>query len=84
MKKILAIIVLVVLSVGILLFAACGDKDEHEHDYGEWRIKSAATCKQDGVREKSCSICDHRITETIPATGHNYVGGICTDCGSKQ
>ena len=47
----------------------------------------AATCTKTGLTEGSrCSVCGNVIKaqETIPATGHNYVNGICVNCGDTQ
>lgn len=40
-----------------------------EHQYGDWEIKAEATAELNGVKERVCSVCGHRETETIPATG---------------
>ena len=57
--------------------------EEHVHSYGEWKIQEKATCTEKGIRVKTCE-CEHEIEEEIPATGHNFVGGVCTDCGVEQ
>ena len=41
------------------------------------------TCTADGAKESShCSVCGAvlRVAEPIPATGHEYVYGVCSDC----
>ena len=46
-----------------------------------------ATCTESGWTEGShCNICGDVIVaqEEIPATGHNYVDGICTGCGEEE
>ncbi len=45
--------------------------DETEHDHTIVYIKASATCDKDGEKELLC-ICGARITEVIPARGHNF------------
>ncbi len=53
-----------------------------EHTYGGWVIDKAATCTENGSRHKECSECGEKLgTETIIATGHIYVDGVCKYCG---
>ncbi len=43
-----------------------------EHSFGDWTVESAATCTEDGVETRECSICgslEKRGTE--PALGHD-------------
>lgn len=60
----------------------CGDvKKENtvaklSHVYGEWVVTTEATCTTDGLKEKVCLNCaetteGHKLTEVIPATGHD-------------
>ena len=47
----------------------------------------APTCSSDGKTAGSyCSVCGKVITaqQTVPATGHSYVSGKCTACGSAD
>lgn len=63
--------------------ADCGEKDpDHEHSYTEV-ITKEPTCTEAGEKKLTCSCGDTR-TETIPAKGHNYADGECTDCGEKD
>lgn len=61
---------------------AFGIEDAHEHSYTS-TVTTAATCTTDGVRTYTCS-CGDSYTEAIPATGHNYVDGVCTVCGATD
>lgn len=83
MKKITSILLIAaILCCSVILFASCDD-DTHTHSYGSWSITKAASCESAGSRSKSCS-CGDTVTETIAALGHNYVGGVCTDCGKSE
>lgn len=53
--------------------------DTHAHSYAS-SVTKEATCETDGVRTYTCA-CGNSYTEQIPATGHNYVDGVCTVCG---
>lgn len=59
-----------------------GEEDTHTHNYTS-AVTTAATCTTAGVRTYACS-CGERYTESIPATGHNYVDGVCTVCGAAD
>lgn len=59
-----------------------GGGDVHSHSYTS-SITTAATCTTAGVKTYTCN-CGHSYTESIPATGHNYVDGVCTVCGAAD
>ncbi len=44
----------------------------HKHEWGEWTIKKAVTCKEEGIEIRRCKECDENETRSIPATGHNW------------
>ena len=47
--------------------------------------KTYPTCTEAGLKENWCYDCNKLLgTETIPALGHNYVGGKCTRCGESD
>ena len=52
----------------------------HVHSFSEWKITNEPTCEESGICERTCS-CGEKETETIPATGHDIVDGICSKCG---
>ncbi len=61
----------------------CGEKDpDHQHSYTE-TVTKEPTCTEAGEKTLTC-VCGDTQTDTIPATGHNYVDGECTDCGEKD
>ena len=61
----------------------CGNKVEHTHSFGEWTVTKAATCTEPGEQTRSCE-CGYSETQVIPATGHDYVNGVCANCGAVQ
>ena len=67
-----------------------GDKEDHEHDFGEWEIVTEPTCAEEGEQIRTCK-CGEEETEKIPATGnHKYKGWIvtkeptCNELGKKE
>ena len=48
---------------------ACGEKeDQAAHAFSDWTEKPA-TATEDGKKERSCTVCGHKETQTIPKTG---------------
>lgn len=48
----------------------CNEKvDSASHNYGAWTTTKEATATAAGSRERACTICGYKQTETIPATG---------------
>ena len=54
----------------------------HSHSYTV-KVTTAATCTDKGVKTYTCT-CGDSYTEVIPATGHNYVDGVCSVCGAAD
>ena len=57
-----------------------------DHTYGNWNVTAEATCLADGLREKVCSECNDKVTEAIPALGHDEIphagqAATCTENG---
>lgn len=50
------------------------------HSYGEWTTLKDATCTQNGTKQRTCSTCKKTEEAVIPALGHNYADGVCTNC----
>lgn len=47
--------------------------------------KTHPTCTEPGLKENWCYDCNKFLgTETLPALGHDYVGGKCTRCGESD
>lgn len=43
-----------------------------EHPYGEWTITLDPTCTTAGSKTRTCTVCNHAITNSISALGHKY------------
>ena len=54
----------------------CGDNyvdtyvNAYGHSFGDWNVKTAATCTAGGTEERTCSVCKFVETRVISATGH--------------
>ena len=72
---------------------------EHSHVWTAWEVTVGATCTTDGKRERSCTSCGEKQSETIPAAGHQWSGWtvkepgcettgeqsrVCTVCGTGE
>jgi len=42
-----------------------------DHTWGEWSTPTA-TCTQDGISTRKCSVCNSTETKTVGATGHSW------------
>ena len=51
----------------------------HEHSYTA--VVTPPTCTKKGYTTYTCSCGDSYIDDYVPATGHDYVNGVCADCG---
>ncbi len=54
-----------------LPFKAAGEA-AHTHSWSAWTTKTAAGCETAGVQIRTCSGCDKKETQIIPATGHTW------------
>lgn len=54
----------------------------HKHNYMT-TITEEPTCTETGEKTFTCD-CGDSYTEEIPAKGHNFENGECTDCGEKE
>ena len=55
---------------------------EDAHKWDEGVITTPATCRTEGVKTFTCSLCGDSYTEVIAASGHKYSNGKCTVCGN--
>ncbi len=74
-----------------LTCTVCGEtKTQEVAANGHTEVKlegKAPTCTEAGLSNgKKCSVCDTILTaqETIPATNHNYVEGVCSACNAED
>ena len=56
-------------------------KPKHTHEWSNFLV-IAPTCTQKGLLEKLCEDCGEKVYEDITPSGHNYLNGACTVCGS--
>lgn len=85
MKKIKSIIIVfMIMLTSVLMLSSCKEPEpeQHIHSY-EWQTTVNPTCENKGTQKGVCS-CGYTETKEIPAKGHYFVAGICTDCGKKQ
>lgn len=45
---------------------------EKEHDYGEWVLDQAPTCKKYGVRHRICKNCEDREVDVLDKVDHSW------------
>ena len=64
-------------------YRVCANSSEHkdyaDHSYGEWKTTKEATVKEAGEKSRTCSVCNHVQTETIPAPNECPCG-----CGKPE
>ena len=58
------------------------DEITHTHKYTE-SVTTQPTCTTAGVKTFTCD-CGDKYTQSIAATGHNYVNGVCSVCGATD
>ena len=57
--------------------------DSAAHTWDNGTITKEPTCTEEGVRTYTCTVCKATRTESVAASGHSYVKGICTGCGDS-
>ena len=77
MKKLLCLTAL--LLAALCLFASCKKEEKHEHKFTEWSVTKNPTCTEDGVKSRYCD-CGEKQTDAVPAKGHTFIDGVCTEC----
>jgi hypothetical protein len=55
---------------------------EHTHRYEQTEV-SEPPCTEPGYIRYTCR-CGDSYTEELPATGHHFEDGSCTDCGAPE
>ena len=77
MKKIIALFMAIII-------IACGlTSCNHQHNFGEWKVLKQASCTENGQEARYC-YCGEKQAETIYATRHNYVNGVCIFCNEEK
>ena len=80
MKRMIAGILAVLLCISLW---GCGKEEAKcKHQFGDWVVKTKATCAEEGQEERSCSICSQSEARQIPMTEHTYKKGsnLCKKC----
>lgn len=92
-KKFVAVVMC--LSLGVIIFAACrSNKECITHDYSEWKIKKTPTCINEGQREHMCNLCGKIEVDILEKSNHNYANWVaegtvgqsrtCQSCGYRE
>ena len=61
-----------------------------DHNYGEWKITTTATCTAKGKQERTCCTCGRKESQTVSALGHTESEWIidkaptCQSAGSQH
>lgn len=97
MKKIICLILVLTFCACFAMpaFAAEGDympspgtqPGECNHASTTLVGKKDATCTTEGYTgDQVCDNCSEVVTkgETVPALGHNFVDGVCSNCGAEE
>lgn len=74
-KRFYLLLAVLLLVVGALTLTACKKTTPPEdcaHQWGEWTIKTAATCSTEGTEERTCTLCQQAENRSIAKTAHQY------------
>lgn len=57
-----------------------------DHSFSDWTIDFEATCQDEGIKTRSCSVCGYEETEFTNTTGHtektiNKIDATCSESG---
>ncbi len=58
--------------------------DTCDHEYSEERVERAATCDECGLNKVVCSLCGKEKLVSVKKTGHDFVEGVCGNCGENK
>lgn len=94
-KKALALTLCFVMAFSCFTLGGVYAGDAHIHSYGDWVVDTPATCKEMGVKHKTCLYegCDETVTTFIAADSraHEYEGewtvtkaATCDENGEKK
>lgn len=63
----------------------CGEKfNEGEHTMGEWKVIKNATSTETGLKEKACTTCNYKVSETIAKTADNTSANTAVKTGQES
>lgn len=62
---------------------AKGD-DDCKHTWGKWDEMVEASCTNAGIEVRTCENCGKQESQTLPAFGHDFDDGRCSDCDKKE
>ncbi len=76
-KRFYLLLAVLLLVVGALTLTACKKTTPPEdtactHQWGEWTVKTAATCSAEGTEERTCTLCQATENRSIAKTAHQY------------
>ena len=46
------------------------------HSYGDWTIIKEATCTEEGLKQRTCTVCSTMEEEIIPMTEHDWESAV--------
>lgn len=70
--------------IGIIASGGIYTPPAHTHTWNDGVVTTPATCTAAGVKTYTCTVCGATKTEEIPAAGHKYNNGVCSNCHDKQ
>ena len=86
-----ALAAIIGLSMSALSLTGCSDgsgntngETIHTHSYGEWSVKTPASCTAAEVQERKCSCGDTQEQTVGNPLPHTFAGGICEVCGADD
>lgn len=79
-KTVLLVLTLVVVMFAFAALCACDSKEEGDcvHNFDEWTVSKQATCTEEGVEERVCSLCGKKENRPVEALGHTGGQPTCT------
>ena len=57
---------------------------ECEHDYSDETVVRDATCTETGLNKVVCNNCGKEKLVSVKKLGHNFVEGVCDNCGENK
>lgn len=73
MKKVAIILLSLLLVVVCFVAVACDEECTGEHQWGEWKETTPATCTKEGQAVRTCIKCGEQETQVVEASGHKIL-----------